>query len=252
MQEKSKETKKSSKTETVRKSVAAVSLILFAIVISLVTFFAADKIEQISKDPLVFRGWIESFGFGGKFVFIGLAALQVVLAVIPGGPVQIAAGYAFGILEGSVLCTLGIQLGSAIAFLLARYLGMKVIRIFFSEDKIDSIKFLQNSKRLDAIVFICFLVPGAPKDLLTYFCGVTKIPFWKFIILTTVARIPSIIFSVVSGNALVEQKYISALIIIGVLVLCSIIGFLIYKKLLEKESKKDLPCSETVNKKNNN
>lgn len=239
MPKKSKETEKIDNTEKVRKIVAAIAIVFFVIVISLITFFAADKIDQISKDPLVFRDWIENFGFWGKFVFVGLAALQVVLAVIPGGPVQIAAGYAFGIVEGSVWCTVGIQLGSAIAFLLARHLGMKVIKIFFSEDKIDSIKFLQNSKRLDFIVFICFLIPGAPKDLLTYFCGITKLPFGKFMLLTTVARIPSIIFSVMSGNALVEEEYVSALIIICALVLCSVAGFIIYKKLLEKESKKN-------------
>ena len=237
MPRKSKEAKRFDNTDKVRKTVAAVAIVFFVIVISLITFFAADKIEHISKDPLAFRDWIGGFGFWGRFVFIGLAALQVVLAVIPGGPVQIAAGYAFGVVEGSVLCTIGIQLGSAIAFLLARYLGMKVIRIFFPDDKIDSIKFLQNSKRLDFIVFICFLIPGAPKDLLTYFCGITKIPFAKFLLLTTFARIPSIIFSVISGNALVEQEYISAIIIICALILCSIAGFIIYKKLLDKEAK---------------
>jgi uncharacterized membrane protein YdjX (TVP38/TMEM64 family) len=246
MPKKAKDSKKANSTETVRKLVAAVAIVFFAVIISLITFFAADKIDQISKDPLVFRDWIEGFGFWGKFVFVGLAALQVVLAVIPGGPVQIAAGYAFGIFEGSVWCTIGIQLGSAIAFLLARHLGMRVIKIFFSEEKIDSIKFLQNSKRLDFIVFVCFLIPGAPKDLLTYFCGITKIPFGRFMLLTTIARIPSIIFSVMSGNALVEQKYISALIIICALVLCSIAGFVIYKKLLEKESQKDPSSAEST------
>lgn len=248
MQKKSKEPEKNVNIEQTRKIITAVAILFFVIIISLVTFFAADKIEQISKDPLVFREWIEGFGFGGKFVFVGLAALQVVLAVIPGGPVQIAAGYAFGVIEGSAWCTVGIQLGSAIAFLLVRYLGIKVIRVFFSEDKINSIKFLQKSKRLDIIVFICFLIPGAPKDLLTYFCGITKIPFGRFMLLTTVARIPSIIFSVISGNALLEEKYVSAIVTIAALAICSIAGFIIYKKLLEKESKKALSSAEHIDK----
>jgi uncharacterized membrane protein YdjX (TVP38/TMEM64 family) len=118
-------------------------------------------------------------------------------------------------------------------------MGLKIIGIFFPMEKINEIKFLQNSKRLDIIVFVCFLIPGAPKDLLTYFCGLTKISFVKFIILTTIARIPSIIFSVMSGNAIVEQNYIPALIIILSLAICSGIGILIYKKIIKNESDKN-------------
>lgn len=229
-----------------RKIIAIIAIVFFALIITLITIFAADKIDELSKDPLVFRNWIQSFGFLGKFIFVGLASVQVILAVIPGGPVQIAAGYAFGTLEGSIWCTVGIQVGSAVAFLLARYLGMRVIDLFFPREKIENIKFLQNSKRLDIIVFICFLIPGAPKDLLTYFCGITRIPFGKFMLLTTVARIPSIIISVMSGNALVEQKYITAIIIMAALVACSAIGVLIYKKMISREANKKSPTSDDI------
>ena len=231
-----KDTKPVDLSEKKRKIIAAVTVAVFALFIALLTVFAARQIDELSKDPLVFRNWIQSFGFWGKLVFVSLAAIQVILALIPGGPVQIAAGYAFGIIEGSVLCTVGIQIGSAIAFLLARYLGTKVIYLFFSREKVESVHFLQSSKRLEFLTFICFLIPGAPKDLLTYFCGITKIPFWKFILITTIARIPSIIISVMSGNALVEQEYILAIIIIAVLCLFSFIGFLTYKKIISNPS----------------
>ena len=224
-----------------RKIIALFAIAIFIVVISIITAFAADKIDKLASDPTFFRQWIKGFGFWGRFIFIGLAALQVVLAVIPGGPVQIAAGYAFGVIEGSLWCAVGIQLGSAIAFLLARYLGMKIVELFFPREKIDSIKFLQNSKRLDFIVFVCFLIPGAPKDLLTYFCGMTRISFVKFILITTVARIPSIVFSVLSGNALVEKEYTAALIIIIALIACSGIGVLVYNKMMKKESKSSAP-----------
>ena len=221
-----------------RRIVAIISILFFVVIIGLITYFAGEKIAEISKDPTVFREWISSFGFWGWLIFILLAAVQVVLAVIPGGPVQIAAGYAFGLVAGSVLCTVGIQIGSAIAFLLVRHLGLKILDLFFSREKIESVKFLQDSKRLDLIVFICFLIPGAPKDLLTYFCGLTKIKFWRFMLLTTLARIPSIILSVMSGNALVSQQYKNAIIIITVICICSIIGAWVYKCFMSSESKK--------------
>ena len=235
---------KSKRMDRNRKIVAIVSLATFAAFIAFVTILAAQKIDQLSKDPLVFRNWIQSFGFWGKFVFVGLAFIQVILAVIPGGPVQIAAGYAFGIIEGSILCVVGIQLGSALAFLLARHLGMKVIDLFIPREKIENIRFLQNSDKLDIMIFLCFLIPGVPKDPLAYFCGLTKIPFWKFLLLSTLGRIPSIIISVMSGNALVEQQYISAVIIIAALAVCSVIGIFVYKKISSSQSKGSVDKSQ--------
>ena len=97
---------------------------------------------------------------------------------------------------------------------------------------------VKNSERLDIMTFICFLIPGVPKDPLAYFCGITKISFWKFMLLSTIARIPSIVVSVMSGNALVEQQYITAIIILAALTACSVIGILIYKKIVSAETKK--------------
>lgn len=227
----SKKTAIQTNTDKKRKIIAVFSLLLFAAIFIVLTIVVSGRFDELASDPHIFREWISSFGIWGKAVFIGLAALQVVLAVIPGGPVQIASGYTFGIIEGSVLCVIGIQLGSAVAFLLARHLGVKVIELFFSKEKIESLSFLKDSKKLDLIVFICFLIPGAPKDLLTYVCGITKIGWSKFMILTTVARIPSIVVSVISGNALIEENYLSAIIIIASLVICSGIGFFAYHKM---------------------
>jgi uncharacterized membrane protein YdjX (TVP38/TMEM64 family) len=214
-----------------RKLIALGGLLLFAAILVALTVFISGRFDELARDPHVFREWISSFGIWSRVIYVGLAALQVVLAVIPGGPVQIASGYTFGILEGSLLCIAGIQLGSAIAFLLARYFGIKVIELFFSKEKIDSLSFLNDSKRLDLIVFICFLIPGVPKDLLTYACGITGIRFAKFILLTTIARLPSIVISVISGNALIEENYLSAVIIIVSLAICSLIGFILYREL---------------------
>jgi uncharacterized membrane protein YdjX (TVP38/TMEM64 family) len=57
-------------------------------------------------------------------------------------------------------------------------------------------------------------------------------------LITTIARFPSIVISVMSGNALVEQKYITAIIIVCALVVCSGIGVLIYKKMMSLEASK--------------
>ncbi len=242
MSEKENLTKNNERT---RKLVAAGGIALFLIIAGTITYFAGAKIGELAKDPAAFRDWISSFTWLAPFIFIGLAAIQVIFAVIPGGPVQIAAGYAFGIVEGSLWCIVGIQLGSAVAFLLARYLGMRAVEIFFPKEKIESIRFLQDSKRLDFIVFVCFLIPGAPKDLLTYVCGMTKISFWRFMLLTTMARLPSIVLSVMSGNALIFKEYKNAVIIFSVILICSTVGVFLYRYFVNREAtKKEAPKSE--------
>ena len=218
-----------------RKIIALTSLTIFALLVAIATCFVAQKLDKLSSDPLLFKNWIQSFGFWGKLVFVCLASVQVLLVAVPGGPVQIAAGYAFGIVEGTILCVIGIQIGSTIAFLLARYLGTRVLDLFFSHKEIESVSFFQKIKRLDVLVFICFLIPGAPKDLLTYFCGMTKLSFKKFILITTFARLPSIIISVISGNAILEQEYTLAIIVLASLAICSVAGFWIYKALTSQK-----------------
>lgn len=235
----SKKTMPHLSSDKARKLIALLTILIFVAIITVVTVIIAQRFEEITNDPLFFREWIYSFGFWGRFVFIGIASIQVILAIIPGGPVQVVSGYAFGVIEGSLLCIIGIQLGSAIAFLLSRYLGTRVIELFFSKKKIDDLQFLQNSRRLDLIVFVCFLIPGAPKDLLTYFCGLTKLSFVKFMLITSVARLPSICVSVFSGNALIKENYPLVIGIFAAFIVLSGVGALIYRKMMLKEKKGD-------------
>ena len=73
----------------------------------------------------------------GKIAFIGMEVIKVVIAVIPGEPFELAAGYAFGTWEGLLLCTIGITIGSLIVFFLVKKFGMSIVRIFFKQEKID-------------------------------------------------------------------------------------------------------------------
>ena len=73
-----------------------------------------------AKDPEAFRTWIDSMGIWGRIAFIGMNILQVLVAVIPGGPLEVAGGYAFGHFEAMILCTIGMGIGSALVFLLVR------------------------------------------------------------------------------------------------------------------------------------
>ena len=74
-------------------------------------------------------------------------------------------------------------------------------------------------------------IPGTPKDLLSYFAGLTDIKMGRWLLITTVARIPSVITSTVGGNAVGEQNYLFAILVFAGTLAVSALGLLIYQRI---------------------
>ena len=206
-------------TEKHKKLLSILSLILFVVFMVVVFWFAGRPMIKLVESPDTYRAWIEGKGILAQISFIGMVFFQVIVAIIPGEPLEICAGYAFGALEGTVLSLIGIALGSAVVFLLVRTLGVKLVEVFFPIEKIQSMRFLKDSKKRNTLVFIIMLIPGTPKDLL---------------IITTIARIPSVATSTIGGNALGEGNYITAITVFAVTAVVSILGILIYNAISKK------------------
>ncbi len=220
------------------KKLLGILLIVFAVIFcAVITVFIGKPLIEFAKEPQKFQAWIDSFGFWGRLVFVGIVILQVVIALIPGEPFEIAAGYAFGSLEGTLLCLAGIIIGSLIIFSLVRKFGVKLVELFFPVDKINSLKFLQNKQRFNTIYFIVMCLPGTPKDLLSYFAGLTDMKPSTWLIIVAVARIPSVITSTIGGSALGREQYIFAIIAFAVTIALSGAGLVIYKKIKDVRSK---------------
>lgn len=154
------------------------SILSLAVVLAFftwVTIAVGKPLVELASDPEQFRVWVDQYGIWGRFILIGIMTLQVVVAMIPGEIIEIGAGYAFGAIEGTLLCLAGAAVGSAIIFLLTRCFGIKLVEAFVSREKLSRIKFLRNEKKLNLMIFIAFFIPGTPKDLLTYFIGLTPI-----------------------------------------------------------------------------
>lgn len=185
------------------------------------------------QKPDMFRSWVDTHGIWGYLAFLGMMILQVIIAVIPGEPLEIGAGYAFGFWEGTLLCLIGIAVGSLLVFLLVRRFGVRLVEVFFDRDKIHAIRFLQNSKKRDILLFLIMFIPGTPKDLLSYFAGLTEIPLKRWLVICTVSRIPSVVTSTIGGNAIGEQDYLFAIIVFAATLAVSGLGLWIYRKISE-------------------
>lgn len=225
-------------TEKHKKLLSALSIVLFLVFMVVVFYFAGRPMLKLVEDPVSFRKFIENKGILAQISFIGMVFFQVIIAIIPGEPLEIAAGYAFGAIEGTILSLIGIALGSAAVFMLVKTLGVKLVEVFFPIEKIQSMKFLKDSKKRNTLAFILMLIPGTPKDLLSYFVGLTEMKLSEWLIITTIARIPSVATSTIGGDALGEEDYITAVVVFGITAVVSILGILIYNYITKRREKK--------------
>lgn len=218
-----------------KKIVSAFSIFAFILFFVIAFIYIGKPMLSFVSEPERFRTWVEAKGLLGKFAFIGMVALQVIIAIIPGEPLEIGAGYAFGVIEGTLLCLIGQVIGGIIVFLFVKFIGIRAVEAFFSRDQIHSLKFLHNHKQLDLIVFILLFIPGTPKDIITYFVGLTPMKLLTFILISFFARIPSVITSTIGGDAIGQKNYTYAVIVFVITLIISVIGIFIYRKITKKE-----------------
>ena len=216
-------------TERQKKWIAGGGLCLFLLLSLLIFWFAGRPLIRFAQEPERFRQWVDQQGLWAHVLFTGMVILQVIVAVIPGEPLEIAAGYAFGAVEGTLLCVLGTFIGGILVFLLVRRFGLRAVEVFFPPEKLRKLRFLHNERRLSQWVFFIFFLPGTPKDLLCYFVGLTAMPLRTWVIISAVARLPSIITSTVGGNALGMGEYTFAIIVFAATLVISGIGLLLYR-----------------------
>ena len=224
-------------TEKQRKYIAGGGILLFLLLSAVIFVFAGKPLVQFVQEPERFRAWVDQQGILAPIAFLGMLILQIVVAVIPGEPLEIAAGYAFGALEGTILCILGTWIGGLMVFLLVRRFGTRAVEVFFPLEKLNDLKFLKNEKKLTFWVFLVFFLPGTPKDVLCYFVGLTKLPLRTWILISAVARIPSIVTSTVGGDALGMQNYTFAALVFAATMAISGVGLLLYRGICRRQEK---------------
>lgn len=220
-----------------RKILAGISLAVVVLLMVALTLFVSRWLRSFSQDD--FRDYIRSFGAWGPLVMLGLQILQVFIALIPGEIVESAAGFAFGSWMGTAICYLGIGFASSLIFLLTRRYGVKWVEVFVSREKINELRFLNTAQKRNTLIFLLFFIPGTPKDLLTYFVGLTDIRLSRFFVLSLLARIPSVISSTFGGHLLGEERYMGAVILYGITGLVSIVGLLAYNRYIKKKQRID-------------
>ena len=224
-------------TEKQKKWVFAAAFVVFVVFCALTGWLIGVPMVEFANDPERFRAWVDASGIWGRVLFVGMVVLQVVVAFIPGEPVELAAGYAFGFWEGSALTMAGFLLGSWLVFALVRKFGVKLVEVFFHKNKIAELRFLQNPRKAKIIAFLLMLIPGTPKDFLSYFAGLTPLTLSQWLRIVAFARIPSLVTSSLTGAAAGEENYILSGVMLAVTLIISISGILYYRHICKQENK---------------
>ena len=221
--------------EKQKKTVYSFAVSAFILVMVAVGWFIGRPMIRLAQDPEAFRLWVDSYGIWGRLLFVGIVVFQVLIAFVPGEPIELAAGYIFGVLEGSLLTMGGFLLGSWIIFVLVRRFGVKLVEVFFSKEKIREVSFLKNPKKTKVLAFVLMTIPGTPKDFLSYFAGLMPISLKEWLSIVAISRTLSLVTSTVSGAAAGNENYILSAIMFAVTALISGIGILYYRRICKQE-----------------
>ncbi|MBR3377040.1 MAG: TVP38/TMEM64 family protein [Mogibacterium sp.] len=234
-----------------KKILALSKLILLVIIVAGIPAFLYLKYgaELFSKDSAErVVDYLKANSSIAALLIICIQIVQVVICFLPGQPVQFAASYMFGVARGFAFSITGAVIGTVISFYLAKLLGNDAMNLFFGEEKVRDYKKKLDSGRGLLLAFLIYLIPGIPKDIVSYVAGISDMRFRPFLLVATVGRIPGMLGSLMLGHFFGRQDYramiIIAVIIAVILLICyvkrdALIGFLddVEKKDMESGGK---------------
>ena len=194
------------------KMLKLIALILIKAILAIATIYMMPIIKQINtpEGQEEFKAKITNSGITGILILFGLELAQIVLAILPGEPIEILAGICFGPIWGTIFLMISVFIVTCIIYFLVKKFGRDFIYEFFPKEKVNKLensKLFKDEKKIELVMIILFLIPGTPKDLLVYIGGLLPIKTSRFLAISTLLRFPSIISSTIAGANIIEGQW---------------------------------------------
>lgn len=205
----------------------AIGLLVLATALGLVVWLVVTDapivrlVVRLYRDKAFLKATVASWGSSAPLIFIAIQALQVILSPIPGeisGPVG---GALFGTTLGVVYSTLGLTIGTLTCFGLGRLYGEPFVRPWLSEWSWRQMKFIVEAEGA-ILCFVLYLIPGFPKDIVSYLFGISPIRFWVFALVSTLGRLPGTWISSYVGAHVSEHEYITLFLLLALVAAVSL------------------------------
>ncbi|OYR85800.1 TVP38/TMEM64 family protein, partial [Halorubrum distributum] len=204
-----------------RRGIAAV---VGVAVLAVGLYVLVSRYAGFITDAEALRTWLDQFGIFAPIVFIGIQALQVIVAPIPGQVVALVAGYLFGSFWGTVYSLTGVLIGSAVAFSLSKRYGRSFVENVIHEDVIERFDGSVDTVGIPGL-FAFVIIPGLPDDAICFLSGLTKWSLPTFIGVIAVGRLPAYVLTVYAGGELASGRFLSAMALVALVVAASAVGY---------------------------
>ena len=165
-----------------------------------------DDFEGIYSSQDKLSEFLQHLGPYSPAVFVLLQVLQVIAAPFPGELTGVAGGFVYGQTFGFGLSTVGLSLGSWVAFELASILGRPFVERFVRAEVLQKFNFL-TTRTGTLICFVLFLFPGFPKDYLCYVLGLSRMKLSTFLIVSVIGRLPGTYLLTMQGATIRNEEY---------------------------------------------
>lgn len=188
----------------------------------------------LNKEKMM--NFLNSLGPLSFIGFIFLQASQVIISPIPGEVTGLIGGFLYGKFIGIILSTIGLTTGSLIAFSLSKWLGRPFVEKFVKKETIDRYDYLLHHKGA-FLVFLLFLIPGFPKDLLCYILGLGHLNTKEFLVISTIGRFMGTVLLTLGGDYIRHHQYYRFFMLTGIAIVCIMLS-MVYRDKIEKLLKK--------------
>jgi len=221
-----------------------VLLILVLLIVGVWLWYIGFLQDLLNEDRLITE--LREDGVKGPLLCVAAQFIQVVIFAIPGEVTQLAAGYVFGLWPGFLYSVVGITLGSVFNFYFARVVGRPALERCISCKTLNKVDNLLNNAKGKSALFLLFVLPGVPKDVLCYGAGLTGMTATEFVVISSLARTPALFASILIGARAAQRDY-DAAILTGVVLLVVVACFYLY----ERHRRQTVAPSATVRREKN-
>ena len=227
------------------KMIKLIALILIIAILLIATIYMIPIMKEIKtpEGQAQFKEKITNSGITGVLILFGLELAQVVLAILPGEPIEILAGVCFGPIWGTIFLMVSVFIVTCLIYFLVKKFGRDFIYEFFPKEKVDKLensKLLKDEKKIELVMMILFLIPGTPKDLLVYIGALLPMKSSRFIAISTLLRFPSIISSTLLGDNILGGKWKVGILAYAITFLITFIVIFIVNKIDKNKVTEDV------------
>lgn len=195
--------------------------VFMAVILALIYF--GRYFKDIFTSSAEIQAWVLQWGDRAPLATMAVEASQVIIAPLSNFFTNFAAGYIFGPWLGSIYSFIGWITGAIVVFGFCRIFGRSFVNLFFDEVKLAKFDNLVNESHI--VIFMLFLLPGPPDDLIVYLLGLSQgMSFRTFLLIILASKFPGKLTTAFLGSGLANHSQI----FFGIYVLFTLVSLLVY------------------------